>query len=399
MNTKSLKSRKLSAFMAFAMLCAFALAGCGETAPAVPADTEAPVIEGVADLQTYVGTAVSYRTGVSVTDDTDENVELVIDASAVDLFTPGVYDIVYSAVDAAGNEAKLIASLTVEEKPESEEGEDAEGADAPESSTEITSEMVNALADSILAKITTPSMSKYEKAKAIHKYLYDHIKYIGHADKLDYEKAGYIGLKSGKGDCYTYSCAAKVLLTRCQISNIQMERVGGWTEHYWNAVNTGNGYYHFDACWQPTGYKGETFMIDESTARAYTKRLADAGVRTNYYTYDYKNCPVKIVGWEKYAPDYGLPYPEGYGPEEPAVTPAPQTPAAPVAPNQPAEPPKEEAPADPTLPGEDQQPQQPEVSPVPDVPGTPVEPPADTPAAEPQPELPAQDQAPEGLGI
>ena len=58
------------------------------------ADTTPPVITGVQDQTVYVGDTISYKHGVTVTDDKDTDVELVVDNSGVDLETPGTYTVV-----------------------------------------------------------------------------------------------------------------------------------------------------------------------------------------------------------------------------------------------------------------------------------------------------------------
>ena len=70
-----------------------------------PADTAPPVISGAHDLSVAVGESISYRAGVTVTDDSGETVALQVDATEVDLTKPGEYEAVYWAEDAAGNRA------------------------------------------------------------------------------------------------------------------------------------------------------------------------------------------------------------------------------------------------------------------------------------------------------
>ncbi|MGL5085712.1 MAG: hypothetical protein ACRC68_08370, partial [Clostridium sp.] len=55
----------------------------------------------------------------------------------------------------------------------------------------------------------------------------------------------YEGFKYRKGDCYIYFATAKALLTRAGIENINVKEING--RHYWNMINCGDGWYHFDA--------------------------------------------------------------------------------------------------------------------------------------------------------
>ena len=70
----------------------------------VDIDSQAPEIQGVKDIVLYEGDTVSYRAGVTVTDDRDENPTLEIDTQGVDLSTPGAYTATYTAMDESGNE-------------------------------------------------------------------------------------------------------------------------------------------------------------------------------------------------------------------------------------------------------------------------------------------------------
>lgn len=76
-------------------------------------DTEAPVINGVEELTVAAGSSVSYRRNITVTDNYDDEVELTVDNSEVNLNAEGDYRITYIATDSAGNEAKETTILHV----------------------------------------------------------------------------------------------------------------------------------------------------------------------------------------------------------------------------------------------------------------------------------------------
>ena len=78
---------------------------CGDMTP--------PKILGIHDFSVFEGEDVPYRQGVSVTDDSGENIVLEVDSSAVRLDTPGIYIVRYSAADSAGNKATDLATVTV----------------------------------------------------------------------------------------------------------------------------------------------------------------------------------------------------------------------------------------------------------------------------------------------
>ena len=120
----------------------------------LPKDTEAPVITGARDLEFTVGDSGVYRKDIVVTDNYDENVELQVDATGVDLETEGAYPLIYRAVDASGNATEV--TVTVYVSPES-----------------YSVAEVYAMADKVLAEIITDDMEPKDKLWAIFKYIRD----------------------------------------------------------------------------------------------------------------------------------------------------------------------------------------------------------------------------------
>lgn len=121
-------------------------------------DHEAPVISGVQELVVTEGDSVSYKKGVTVTDNIDNDIQLMVDADDVDLETAGVYDVTYYAVDREGNKATETTKIYVIAA--------ASVGETSSISAELTEEYIYELADNRLALITTDDMSLYEKAKA-----------------------------------------------------------------------------------------------------------------------------------------------------------------------------------------------------------------------------------------
>ncbi|MCD8156115.1 MAG: hypothetical protein LUD53_01425 [Clostridiales bacterium] len=216
-------------------------------------DTQAPVIDGVEDQTVTVGSSISYKKDVTVTDDHDENVELNVDASAVDLNTVGDYTVVYSAADAAGNETVEEATIHVEEV----------------SLENVTEEYVNAKADEILESILDDSMTLYEKAEAIYWWCHENIGYQDGASKTSWVAGAYQGLVERRGDCYTYASTAKCLLTQAGITNMDIQRIpSGTSMHYWNLIDIGEGWYHFDTCRRADG--STFFYKTDAEIKAYS---------------------------------------------------------------------------------------------------------------------------------
>lgn len=190
-------------------------------------DTEPPVIYGATDITIYMGDSVAYRKNVTVEDNCLEGLQLTVDTSSVDLKQAGVYPVVYTAVDAAGNTDTVTISLTVIERM-------------------YTIEEMYALVDAVLEKIITPDMSDRDKAWAIYTYIRRNVGYTEYPEKGDWVRAAYEGLAKRQGDCYVYACTSKALLTRAGVKNMDISKIPTRREHYWNLVDVGDGWYHFD---------------------------------------------------------------------------------------------------------------------------------------------------------
>ena len=233
-------------------------------------DTEPPEITGLLDKSMFLGDTIAYRSGVTVTDNRDEEVELFVDSSAVDTRTEGVYPVVYSAADSSGNKTAVKGTVTV---------------------FAATREQVDEMADEILARIFVKGetidgvfigeeMTLYEKALAVYQWVQDTMIYINSSVKDDPCYAAYRGLRDMTGDCYVYYAVSEILLTRAGIDNIPIERIPGERAmHYWSLINIGEGWRHFDATPHESG--GDGFYFTESQAQALLK-----GRSSTYYTYD-----------------------------------------------------------------------------------------------------------------
>ena len=228
-------------------------------------DTEKPIINGASDMSTIVGKSVSYKKNISVTDNSNIEIPLEVDSSKVNINKTGTYPVTYTARDLAGNVSTVTVNLTVKPKEYSE----AE---------------INAIADGILVKIINDGMTPLEKTRAIFNYITKHISYISHSEKGNYLRAAYEGLVDGKGDCYVYACTSKVLLTRAGISTIDISKIPAETSHYWNLVNLGEGWYHFDTT--PRKDHPVIFMWSDAQMMDYSARHKDS------HNYDHSLYPI-----------------------------------------------------------------------------------------------------------
>lgn len=218
-------------------------------------DTEPPIIEGAQDITVEVGASVSYRRGVTVTDDKDENPTLEIDNSQVDLETPGVYEVIYTAYDKKGNTSSVTVYITVR------------SLEAAAMEQEVYDR-----AAGILAKITNESMTQMEKAFAIYRWTKGNIGYTGTSEKGDLIKGAYVAFKNRAGDCYTYFSAAKILYTLAGIENIDVVKSAGYrSTHYWSLINLGDGWYHVDST--PRSGEGDNFfMVTDEELESYSSQ-------------------------------------------------------------------------------------------------------------------------------
>ncbi len=226
----------------------------GNTAEAVSTlklipDTEAPVITGAKDITIMQNYPISYRDGITVTDNCDENIVLKIEADSVNPKELGTYPIVYSATDRAGNTTEVPVTLTIIE----------------EHYDEAT---VYALASQTLARITTPEMNNMEKITAIYWYVKKNMSYTESDNKDDWLKAAYYGLALHKGDCYSYCCACKAMFDVLGIPNMIIDTYPLRIIHFWNLVDLGEGWRHFDTTPRIGG--GEFLYMDDATITAYS---------------------------------------------------------------------------------------------------------------------------------
>lgn len=245
-----------------------------------PADTTAPEFSGIKDIVVHIGDTVSYREGVIVTDNDDENVTFSVDASKVDLTRLGKYEVIYTATDKRGNTASVTSYITVIEPLE-------EGGD----SSVCTREELDALCQSILDSILKEGMTDREKAEAIYNKVHK-IKYVSTNDDPNWVVNAWRGLTTNKGDCVNYEAASKALLTMAGIPNYSVERVDGKSDHYWLIVCVDGLWYHFDACPTSSKYPFTCFLKTDSEVKAYSDSRTD---KPNYYNYDKENCPYDVV--------------------------------------------------------------------------------------------------------
>jgi len=225
-------------------------------------DDEPPVIKGVTSKVIAKGGTVSYKQGVTVSDNKDENPTLEIDNSKVDLNKVGEYKVVYIATDKSGNTASVTSTITVVEKL----------------TQQIDEATVNDLAKKVLNKITNSSMSDMEVAFAIYNWTKNNIGYINTSDKSSWIVGAYQAFTKKTGDCYNYFAAAKALFRVAGIDNIDIVKSDtSHSRHYWSLINIGTGWYHVD-CTPRKGDGDLFFMVTDAELEAYSSKHGNSHV-------------------------------------------------------------------------------------------------------------------------
>lgn len=221
-------------------------------------DEVPPVIEGAADMEYYVGDPISYKSGITVTDDQTQYPKLTVDNTQVDIHKAGTYPVTYTAEDNAGNKTSVTVYLTLVEKPEGY----------------VEPDVVYALAQTVLNEITTEDMTDMEVAFAIYRWVTTHIAYTGHSDKSSWTRGAYDAFTNRAGDCYNYYAAAKAMYDVVGIENIEVRKVvtenTSRSSHYWSLINLGDGWYHVDCT--PRNNPGFFFMNTDAELLAYSEK-------------------------------------------------------------------------------------------------------------------------------
>lgn len=219
----------------------------------VISDKTPPVIEGAADLEFYVGDPISYKSGITVTDDQCDSPKLTVDNSQVNTGEAGTYPVTYTATDDAGNSSSVTVQLTLVDKPEGY----------------VEPEVIDQLAQEILDQITTEDMSQMEVAFAIYKWTSTSIAYTGSSDKSSWTGGAYQAFTQRSGDCFNYFAAAKALYNAAGIENVDVVKSDtSHSSHYWSLINLGDGWYHVDCT--PRSNPGKFFMNTDAELEAYS---------------------------------------------------------------------------------------------------------------------------------
>ena len=241
-------------------------------------DTSAPVITIDDDIYVFWNDPISYKSYVTIEDDYDEECELEIDNSSVDVSQIGDYEVTYKATDSVGNASQKTVTFHVLE-PDTDE---------------YYLVKANELCDRIISQIITDDMDDLHKVWAVYSYVRE-IPYVLTDYTRNYIREGYNLLSNYMGDCYGSYSAVRLLLDRLGIMNIPIQTDESVTRHFWNMVSLDGGatWYHVDATnWTEWSYRPNMCMISDTRLDAIS---AEHG-GTHYHIYsDYPATPYESM--------------------------------------------------------------------------------------------------------
>ena len=264
-------------------------------------DTVAPSIsarEGTTVIG-YLGESPTYKKYVVVSDDVDEEPELAINSSKVNIDEEGTYTVLYRAKDKAGNISNVFElTYVVKNKQYSKE------------------KLMSMVADLAERKGITKNMSTIDQVKAIYKII--NIDYnitfstagdLGESNipnidrdnwKTDWIEEGIRTLElynagEGVGDCYSFYAVSKAFFEYFGIKNIGIRRDTKIDDeldsngnrkgtHFWHIVDVGGGkWYYYDAT-----RLARPFNDGTKNACLITQEKLDSYVTSSGGTYFYK---------------------------------------------------------------------------------------------------------------
>lgn len=228
-------------------------------------DTVPPVIEGAKDIEIFAGDTISYKRGIELSDNAAGEVSLSVENGEVDLNTPGTYLVRYVATDASGNSSVSEITVFIRQRSDKEE-------------------VANQLAEDLIQELITEDMSKWDTCYKLWNWCRTKISYSYSAgDRSSIYAGAYEGLHDRSGDCYAYYATFTLLLQKCGIETMEVRRVGGTSDHWWNLVNLGDGWYHCDSSPRRKKDSYKCFMQTDAQIQVYTDSRPE---HPNYYVFD-----------------------------------------------------------------------------------------------------------------
>jgi hypothetical protein len=250
-------------------------------------DHTPPVIKGVHDFVLDGNPdQLNFYAGITVTDDYDPEPVVKVDDSKVDYTKAGTYEIIYRAVDKAGNIGTAKAKLEI--KMPTEEIKNTSVSSNDNGTYYVGDGDPYALAENILSGLRRGS--DVETARAIFNWVHDTLWFKLLWGTPDYEAAAYRGFTLHSGDCYVYYACCKMLLDAAGIPNMRVDRYPAYNGniHFWLLVKLNGEWYHCDATEGYSDHPGVWFMC------------TDAEIDDKYHQFDGSLYPERAGGSTSY---------------------------------------------------------------------------------------------------
>ena len=136
----------------------------------------------------------------------------------------------------------------------------------------------------IMSGLDLDEASQYEKVKAVHSYIVDHVEYDDDLEKY----SAYEGLYSGETVCQGYALLAYKLLTE---AGVPTKIIGGESfgdGHAWNIVKIGDYWYNLDVTWDDSTDSRDYFLKGK---HAFSDHKLDDEYQTDEFVEAYPLAP------------------------------------------------------------------------------------------------------------
>jgi hypothetical protein len=245
-------------------------------------DQTDPVIIEERQLYVLVGSlTVDYWDLVSVGDAKSSIASTEIDDTQVNLNKIGVYPVILSASDEAGNSVSLTRNVNVVKETTYY---------TMKSLNDPLNSKADAFVDAVIAEIITAEMTQTEKLRAVYDWLLNEMVYqtdVSHDYAIDtYNKMddyALLGFTKFKGHCFHYASMAALLIDTMDLEMTLVEGEGysstaesHYVIHFWIMVKVDGHYVHFDPLYEYLYLKYSThkdfFLVSDSDIYDLTHR-------------------------------------------------------------------------------------------------------------------------------
>lgn len=211
-------------------------------------DTEGPVIQA-RNLEYYVGDNLNLNNQIKVTDNYDKNPTVTIDNSKINRTNAGTYPVSIQAKDKVGNTSSKTINITLKNKS-------VQPASTPSTSNTASTgnAQLDALVDNLLNGLTSLSMSKTEKLRAIYKFTTNY-GYRSSAGTMDYYPTAIHAITYRSTNCYGTAYTIMAAAQRLGLPTYIVQNAA--RTHAWTKVNLGNGWTNIDG-------EYEYFMVSDN---------------------------------------------------------------------------------------------------------------------------------------